>query len=93
MLAQVGQVRVAGVEAVGGAAVKPLGNLAEGAACRADVSMRTTSRYSWHMRDMIWPAGVELAQLAADVALEGVELVQLFFRVEGQRAARVVVAA
>ena len=81
-VAQVGQVRVAGVEAVGGAAVQPLGNLAEGA--RAAVA-----EHAHHLAVLLAHAGhdlagaVVLAQLAAQVALDGVELVLLGLHVEG----------
>ena len=73
------------------AAVEPLGDLGEDRRAAVRQQVDDLAVLLAHARHDL-AGGVELAELAADVALDGVELGELCFGVEGQGAGEVVVA-
>src|SRR5262249_37725163 len=73
-VAKIGQVGIAGVKAVGGAAIKPLGNLAE-CPCAAVLEHPYDFAVLLAHASHNLPGGVELAELPPQVALESVEFV------------------
>ena len=88
---EVGQVRLAGVEAVGRAAVETFGNFGESARAARRQHAHHFTIFVAHARHDL-PRRVELAELPAHVALDGVELVTFLLGVEGERSIQVVIA-
>ena len=90
-VAQIGQIRIAGMKAVRGAAVKPLGDLGKGPAATVGQQVHDFAILLAHARHDL-PGTVKLAELAADVAFDEMELVKFLFRIKRERPVEVVVA-